>query len=61
MLSINQVKVKESQNVGLLGLANDNQLIFKDYVDTFCSTANYKLHASKRIRKYLTLKKAKLL
>ena len=50
MLSINQIKVKESQNVVLLGLTNDNQLIFKDYVDTFCSTA-----------KYLTLKKAKLL
>ena len=26
-----------------------------------CSTANYKLHALRRVRKYLTLEKAKLL
>ena len=61
MLNINQTKVKESEKVVLLGLTMDNQLTFKDHVDTLHSTANYKLYALRRIRKYLTLEKAKLL
>ena len=61
MLNINQTKVKESGKVVLLGLTIDNQLTFKDHVDMLHSTANYKLHALRRIRKYLTLEKAKLL
>ena len=60
-LNINQIKVKESQKVLLLGLTIDNQLTFKDHVDMLCSTANYKLHVLRRIRKYLTPVKARLL
>ena len=33
ILSINQIKVEESQNVVLLGLTIDNRLTFKDHVD----------------------------
>ena len=61
MLNINQIKVEESQKVVLLGLTIDNRLTFKDHVGTLRSTANYKLHALRRIRKYLTMEKAKLL
>ena len=61
MLNINKIKVEESQKVVLLGLTIDNRLTFKDHVDMLCSTANYKLHALRRIRKYLTLEKTKLL
>ena len=61
MLNINQIKVEESQKVVLLGLTIDNQLTFKDHVDMLGSTTNYKLHALRRIRKYLTLEKVKLL
>ena len=61
ILNINQIKVGESQKVVLLGLTIDNRLTSKDYVDVFCSTANYKLHELRSIRKYLTLKKPKLL
>ena len=60
ILNINQIKVEESQKVVLLGLTIDNRLTFKDHVDMLCSTANYKLHALRRIRKYLTLEKTKL-
>ena len=60
-LNINQIKVKESQKVLLLGLTIDNKLTFKDHVDMLCSTANYKLHALRRIWKYLTPVKARLL
>ena len=57
MLNINQLKVEESQKVVILGLTIDNRLTFKDHFDMLCSTANYELHALRRIKKYLTLGK----
>ena len=39
----------KNQKVVLLGLTNDNRLTFKDYVDMLRSTANYKLHALRKI------------
>ena len=61
ILNINNIKIRESQNVELLGLTNDNQLTFKDHINMLCRRANYKLHGLRRIRKYLTLEKLKLL
>ena len=61
ILNINQMKIEESQKVVQLGLTINNQLTFKDHVNMLCSTTNYKLQALRRIKKYLTLKKAKLL
>ena len=61
ILNINQIKVEESQKIVLLDLAIDNRLTFKDHVSMLCSPGNYKLHALRRIRKYVTLEKAKLL
>ena len=62
MLNINNIKIRESQNVELLCLAIGNQLTFiKDCITMLCCRANYKLHALRRIRKYLTLEKSKLL
>ena len=61
MLNINQIKVEESQKVVLLGLTIDNRLAFKNHVDMLCSTANYELHALRKVRKYVTLEKTKLL
>ena len=45
----------------LLGLSKDNCLTFKYHIDTLCRNASYKLHALRRIRKYLTPDKAKVL
>ena len=61
ILNINQIKVDKSQKVVLLGLTIDNRLTFKDHVDLLCSTANYKLYALRRIRKYLALEKTNCL
>ena len=61
MFNINQIKVEESQKAALLSLTINNRLTFKDHVDMLCSTANYKLHTLRRIRKYLTLEKTRLL
>ena len=58
---MNSKVILESNEVKLLGLIIDNKLTFKGYIDNLCRTAHFKLHALKRIRKYLSLKKAKLL
>ena len=61
ILNINNIKIRESQNVGQLGLTIDNQLTFKDHITMLCRRANNKHYAFRRIRKYLTLEKSKLL
>ena len=60
-LIINTTEIEESRKVVLLGTTTDNLLIFNEHIDNLCLTANYKLHALQRIRKYLSLEKAKLL
>ena len=57
MIGSLRVKVRESQNVGLLGVTVENRI--KDHINMLCRRANYKLHAIRRIRKYLTLEKSK--
>ena len=58
MLNINKIKVEKSQKV-LVGLTIDNRLSFNDHIDMLCTTANYKLHALRSVRKYPTLEKNK--
>ena len=60
-LIINTTEIEESRKVVLLGITIDNILIFNEHIDNLCRTANYKLHVLRRIRKYLSLRKAKLL
>ena len=59
ILNINNIKIRETQIVELLGLTIDNRLTFKDHINMLCRRASYKLHALRRIRKYLTLQKSK--
>ena len=60
-LKIGSITIKESDEVELLGITIDKALNFKKHIENSCCTAQYKLHALRRIRKYLTLGKAKLL
>ena len=60
-LIINTTEIEESRKVVLLGITTDKLLIFNEDIDNLCRTANYKLHVLRRIRKYLSLEKAKLL
>ena len=60
-LKIGSIIVKESDDVELLGITIDKALNFKRHIENLCRTAQYKFHALRRIRKYLTLDKAKLL
>ena len=61
ILSINNMKIRESSNVVLLGLTIDNRLTFKDHIHILCRRASFKLHALRKIRKHLTIDKTKLL
>ena len=60
-LIINTTQIEESRKVVLLGITVDDLLMFNEDIHNLCRTANYKLHALRRIRKYLSLEKAKLL
>ena len=53
--------IKESNAVILLGITTDNKIVFEKHIENLCRTAEYKLHALTRIKKYLTLDKAILL
>ena len=58
--NIDNINIRESSSVALLGLTIDNQPTFKDRINISCRRASFKLHALRRIRKYLTTGKAKL-
>ena len=60
-LTIGPINVKESDHEELLGITIDKHLDFKNHIENLCWNANYKLHALRRLRKYLALEKAKLL
>ena len=50
-----------SDDVILLGLIIEINLIFSKYIGKLCCNPQYKLHALRQIRKFLTLQKGKLL
>ena len=60
-IRINNVQIKNSNKVTLLGIIIDKNLTFKTHTSKLCRRASYKLHSLRRIRKYLTVEKAKLL
>ena len=60
-LKIGSITIKESDEVELLEITIDKALNFKKHIKNLCRTAQYKLHALRRIRKYLTLDEAKLI
>ena len=60
-LFVNTFTIDESDEVELLVLTIDEELNFRKHTDKLCRNAQYKLHALRRIRKYLSLEKAKML
>ena len=61
ILKINLTCVQSSDDVTLLGVMTDKNLTFKKHIDNLVRKAQYKLHALRRIRKFLTIEKAKIL
>ena len=60
-LKINSIKAEASDDILLLGITFDKKLTFKQHVENLCRKAQYKLHALRRIGKFLTIEKAKML
>ena len=60
-IHINNVKIKNSNEVTLLRIKIDKNLTFKKHISELCRRASYKLRTLRRIRKYFTVEKAKLL
>ena len=61
IFKINSIKVEASDDVLLLGIIIDRKLTFKEHIENPCRKAQYKLHAFRRIRKFLTIEMAKIL
>ena len=61
ILKINLTCVWSSADINLLGTMFDKNLTFKKHIDNLVRKVQYKLHALRRIRKYLTIEKAKIL
>ena len=60
-LAINTFTIDESDEVELLRLTIHKELNFSKHTDKLCRNAPYKRHALRRIRKHLSLEKAKML
>ena len=60
ILKINATEIRNTPEVGLLGLTIDHKLKFDAQLDKLCKIARFKLHVLRRIR-ILTLEQAKLL
>ena len=60
-LSVNTFTINEADEMELLGLTIYKELNFSKHIDKLCRNAQYKLHALRQIRKYLSLEKAKML
>ena len=61
VLNINGKKINNYREIELLGIAIDNQLKFKKHIENLCKKVSFKLHALRRIRKFLTVEKARIL
>ena len=59
--NINGKTICCSNQIKLLGITVDNELKFKKHMEDLCKKASYKLHALRRIRRYLTVEKARTL
>ena len=60
-IHINNVKIKNSNEVTLKGIKIEKNLTFKKHIGELCRRASCKLDTVRRSRKYLTIQKAKLL
>ena len=60
-LSVNTFTINKSDEVELPGLTIDKELNYSNIDKLQITNAQYKLHALRRIRKYLSLEEAKML
>ena len=60
-MKIGDITIKPASTVTLLGITTDSKLNFKKQIYNIVKKAYYTLYALRRLRKFLTLEKAKIL
>ena len=60
-LNVAGTVIPSTSEVKLLGIMIDNELKFKKHINELCRKASYKLHALQRIKRYLSVDKARVL
>ena len=60
-IKIGEEIILPSEKVKLLGVTLDQKLTFKDHIKNMCARANSKTMAFRRLRKFISLNKAKLI
>ena len=60
-LKTNSIKVEANDDVLLLRFTIDKKLTFKQHIENLCPKGQYKVHTLRRIRKFLTIEKTKIL
>ena len=58
---MNDITINSTSSVSTLGITLDSKLNSKEHIDSIIQKAYYKLYAFKRLRKFLTLEKVKIL
>ena len=61
ILKINLTCVQPSDDVTFFGVMIEKNLVFKKHIDNLVRKAQHKLHALRRIRKFFTIEKTKIL
>ena len=60
-INVRRINIPSKNEVILLGITIDHELKFNKHIEDLCKQASFKLHALRRIRKYLGIKKARIL
>ena len=60
-INVRGINIPSKNEVILLGITIDHELKFNKHIEDLCKRASFKLHALRRIRKYLGIEKARIL
>ena len=60
-ISVRGITIPSKNEVILLVITTDHELKFNKHIELLCKRAYFKLHAFRRIRKYLGIEKARIL
>ena len=60
-INVRGMNIPSKHEVILLGITTDHELKFNKHIKDLCKRASFKLHALRRIRKYLGIEKARIL
>ena len=60
-INVRDINIPSQNETILLGITVDHELKFNKHIEDLCKRASFKLHALRRIRKYLEIEKGRIL